>query len=242
MYNKDSWENVYAYIWDGGSDTHETAWPGERMFTHQGKVYKHDYELSSVSYDKVIFNNNDGTQTSNLDIADGASGNKWFYNPNDATVNAGGIHHGWSQYFMIADYPTTKQVAVVGEKITIDPVFSWAEGVDFDDINITANRDSGSTNVTAMVAGTKIIATATAAGTAKYTITYSYLTTTITKVIRFQFAAGITVQSKVPKTDPYWQYYQNVEGIHYWGTNLTPGDVKMTWLKADENYDYLVLL
>ena len=237
-YNKDSWENVYAYIWDGGSDTHETAWPGERMFTHQGKVYKHDYELSSVSYDKVIFNNNDGTQTSNLDIADGASGNKWFYNPNDATVNAGGIHHGWSQYFMIADYPTTKQVAVVGEKITIDPVFSWAEGVDFDDINITANRDSGSTNVTAMVAGTKIIATATDAGTAKYTITYSYLTTTITKVIRFQFAAGITVQSKVPKTDPYWQYYQNVEGIHYWGTNLTPGDVKMTWLKADENYDY----
>ena len=237
-YNKDSWENVYAYIWDGGSDTYETAWPGERMFTHQGKVYKHDYELSSVSYDKVIFNNNDGTQTSNLDIADGASGNKWFYNPNDATVNAGGIHHGWSQYFMIADYPTTKQVAVVGEKITIDPVFSWAEGVDFDDINITANRDSGSTNVTAMVAGTKIIATATDAGTAKYTITYSYLTTTITKVIRFQFAAGITVQSKVPKTDPYWQYYQNVEGIHYWGTNLTPGDVKMTWLKADENYDY----
>lgn len=237
-YNKDSWENVYAYIWDGGSGTYETAWPGERMFTHQGKVYKHDYELSSVSYDKVKFNNNDGTQTSNLDIADGASGNKWFYNPNDATVNAGGIHHGWSQYFMIADYPTTKQVAVVGEKITIDPVFSWAEGVDFDDINITANRDSGSTNVTAMVAGTKIIATATAAGTAKYTITYSYLTTTITKVIRFQFAAGITVQSKVPKTDPYWQYYQNIEGIHYWGTNLTPGDVKMTWLKADENYDY----
>ncbi len=237
-YNKDSWANTHAYIWDGGSGTYERAWPGERMFTHQGKVYKHDYELSSVSYDKVIFNNNDGTQTSNLDIADGASGNKWFYNPNDATVNAGGIHHGWSQYFMIADYPTTKQVAVVGEKITIDPVFSWAEGVDFDDINITANRDSGSTNVTAMVAGTKIIATATAAGTAKYTITYSYLTTTITKVIRFQFAAGITVQSKVPKTDPYWQYYQNIEGIHYWGTNLTPGDVKMTWLKADENYDY----
>ena len=237
-YNKDSWENVYAYIWDGGSDTHETAWPGERMFTHQGKVYKHDYELSSVSYDKVIFNNNDGTQTSNLDIADGASGNKWFYNPNDATVNAGGIHHGWSQYFMIADYPTTKQVAVVGEKITIDPVFSWAEGVDFDDINITANRDSGSTNVTAMVAGTKIIATAIASGTAKYTITYSYLTTTITKVIRFQFAAGITVQSKVPKTDEYWKNSQDVECIHYWGTNLTSGDVKMTWLKADENYDY----
>ncbi len=237
-YNKDSWENVYAYIWDGGSSTYETAWPGERMFIHQGKVYKHDYELSSVSYDKVIFNNNDGTQTSNLDIADGASGNKWFYNPNDATVNAGGIHHGWSQYFMIADYPTTKQVAVVGEKITIDPVFSWAEGVDFDDINITANRDSGSTDVNAMVAGTKIIATATAAGTAKYTITYSYLTTTITKVIRFQFAAGITVQSKVPKTDEYWKNSQDVEGIHYWGTNLTSGDVKMTWLKADENYDY----
>lgn len=237
-YNKDSWENVYAYIWDGGSSTYETAWPGERMFSHQGKVYKHDYELSSVSYDKVIFNNNDGTQTSNLDIADGASGNKWFYNPNDATVNAGGIHHGWSQYFMIADYPTTKQVAVVGEKITIDPVFSWAEGVDFDDINITANCDSGSTNVTAMVAGTKIIATATAAGTAKYTITYSYQTTTITKVIRFQFTAGITVQSKVPKTDEYWKNSQDVEGIHYWGTNLTSGDIKMTWLKADENYDY----
>lgn len=241
-YNKDSWANTYAYIWDGGSDTYESAWPGEQMFIHQGKVYKHDYVLSTVSYDKVIFNNGlsggDERKTADLNIADGLGGNQWFYNPNDASVNTGSIHHGWSQYIMVADFPTTKQVAVVGEKITIEPVISWADVIEFDDITITATKTSGSSNITVMAAGTKIIATATAAGEATYTVTYTYSTTTITKTLEVQFTQGVVIQSKVPKTDPYWKNSQDVEGIHYWGTNLTSGDVKMTWLKADENYDY----
>lgn len=241
-YNKDSWANTYAYIWDGGSGTYESAWPGEQMFIHQGKVYKHDYVLSTVSYDKVIFNNGlsggDEEKTDDLNIADGLGGNQWFYNPNDASVNTGSIHHGWSQYIMVADFPTTKQVAVVGEKITIEPVISWADVIEFDDITITATKTSGSPNITVMAAGTKIIATATAAGEATYTVTYTYSTTTITKTLEVQFTQGVVIQSKVPKTDEYWKNSQDVEGIHYWGTNLTSGDVKMTWLKADENYDY----
>ncbi len=239
-YNKDSWANTHAYIWDGGSGTNERAWPGEQMFIHQGKVYKHDYVLSTVSYDKVIFNNGlsggDERKTADLNIADGLGGNQWFYNPNDASVDAGSIHHGWSQYIMVADFPTTKQVAVVGEKITIEPVISWADVIEFDDITITATKTSGSSNITAMAAGTKIIATATAAGEATYTVTYSYSTTTITKTLTLQFTAGITVQAKIATTDTYWTDTDK-EKIHYWGTGIA-GDITMTWIKNDGDYNY----
>ena len=225
FYNKDNWSPVKAYLWNGPDNRWEKAWPGTDMTEYQSKIFKHSYE-SAEDYDHIQFNDGTDAHKTNQTLP---AMNQMFYNPGA---------NEWSQYIMVADFPTTKQVAVVGEKITIEPVISWADVIEFDDITITATKTSGSPNITVMAAGTKIIATATAAGEATYTVTYTYSTTTITKTLEVQFTQGVVIQSKVPKTDPYWKNSQDVEGIHYWGTNLTSGDVKMTWLKADENYDY----
>ena len=238
FYNKDNWSPVSAYMWSSVNDP-ERAYPGRTMTLHQGKVYKIDYRSDVQVH--AIFNNNisgDGElKTGDLTIADGQSGDHWFYNDADKLVNTGGIHYGWSQYIMVAEFPTSTVAAVVGEMVTITPVIAWKEGASFSDINITATRTSGDNWVNAIISGTNIIVSGTATGTATFTITYSYSTTTITKTLTVQIKNGIVIQSKVPKTDDHWTY-TNCMKIHYWGTGISDGDVTMAWIKEDASYTY----
>lgn len=240
FYNKDNWPAVAAYMWSAVNDP-EQSYPGRTMSPHQGKVYKIDYR--SDVQQNVVFNNNytgSGTEykTGDLTIADGNSGDHWFYNDEVKTVNTGGIHHGWSQYIMVAGFPTSTVAAVVGERITLSPVLAWAEDVTFNDIEITSTRTSGDASVNAIISGTNIIVSGTTANTsATFTITYRYSTTTITKTLTVNIKNGIVIQSKVPQDDNHW-VYSNVMKLHYWGTGISDGDVTMAWVKADNDYTY----
>lgn len=240
FYNKDNWSLVAAYMWSAATNDPERSYPGRTMSVHQGKVYKIDYRSDVQS--KVVFNNNytgSGTEykTGDLTIADGQSGDHWFYNDADKSVNTGGIHHGWSQYIMVADFPSSTVAAVVGERVTITPVLAWAEDVAFYDIEIESVRASGSSNINAIVSGTNIIVSGTAAGTATFTITYKYSTTTITKTLSVEIKNGVVIQARIAKTDNHW-VYTNIVKMHYWGTGISAGDITMNWIKDDGTYNY----
>ena len=239
FYNKDNWSTPKAYMWQNGSSplVNNAAWPGEAMSVHQGPVYKLDYE-SADSYDRIIFSDNGNSARRTGDRTLPAT-NSWFFNPEDSLTAS----NGWTRYIMVGNYPTETQVAVVGEKKTIDPVVAWADGVGFNQVTITATRDSGSTAVTAAIAGTKIIATSSAAGTAKFSITYTHKTTTITKVVRFQFLEGLTVQAKIDTADAKWEDSGKVR-IHYWGNAAgdPTGDITMSYLKLEGTEYYFQAL
>ena len=247
FYNKDSWSPMTAYLLASNNDR-EKAWGGRAMTVHQGNVYKIDYNHSVQQ--TVIFNNNATgdaeRKTGDLTIADGQSGDNWFYNDEDKTVNENGIHHGWSQYILVANFPTSTVAAVVGEKVTVVPTVVWADGINFADINITSTRTSGPEKINAVVSGTNIIVSGSEAGTATFNITYTYSThseATITKTLTVKVMNGLTIQAKIPSTDDHW-VYSNIVKMHYWGgagTNANPsfkGDVTMSWIKdgADGKY------
>jgi len=239
FYNKDNWPAVAAYMWSAVNDP-ERSYPGRTMSVHQGKVYKIDYR-SNVQH-SVVFNNNISgageLKTGDLTIADGQSGDHWFYNDADKSVTTDGIHHGWSQYIMVADFPTSTVAAVVGERITISPVLAWAEDVTFNDIEITSTRTTGDASVNAIISGTNIIVSGTTANTsAKFTITYHYSTTTITKTLTVNIKNGVVIQARIAKTDNHW-VYTNIVKMHYWGTGISAGDITMNWIKDDGTYNY----
>jgi len=243
FFNKDSWSSVYAYMWDVNNDP-EKPWHGRAMTSYQENVYKIDYNHDVQK--KVNFNNNASSQIDNLTIADGQTGDNWFYNDADKDVTTGGIHHGWSQYILVANFPTSTVAAVVGEKVTVVPTVVWADGINFADINITSTRASGSEKINAVVSGTNIIVSGSEAGTATFNITYTYSThteATITKTLTVKVMNGLTIQAKIPSDDNHW-VYSNIVKMHYWGgagTNANPsfeGDVTMSWIKdgADGKY------
>ena len=69
--NDQSWSNVYAYAFDNRSPEIKVlgAWPGTQLESTDG-VYRVEIPYSNTT--KVIFTNNDGSQTSNLDLVDDA--------------------------------------------------------------------------------------------------------------------------------------------------------------------------
>lgn len=73
--NSDGWENVYAFAWreiDGVSEF-GVEWPGSLM-TKVGKTTEGDYVYSvvfDVTYDHIVFNNNNGTQSDDLEFKSG---------------------------------------------------------------------------------------------------------------------------------------------------------------------------
>lgn len=82
--NIPNWSKVCAYAWNGGNKNAE--WPGQEMTyvetNNQGqKVYK--ISLKSGAYNKIIFNNGNGTQTVDLDL--GTTNNQGFYTTNQAS-------------------------------------------------------------------------------------------------------------------------------------------------------------
>ena len=61
------WDKVYAYAWRDSSDgTYNEEWPGVEMTSSNG-IFTYEVDASQ-SYSKIIFNNNNGKQTINLDL------------------------------------------------------------------------------------------------------------------------------------------------------------------------------
>lgn len=234
-YNKDKWATPYAYFWINGG-AHKKAFPGDEMTYHQNMVYKYGYE-SADGWNRVIFS--DGTNDHKTGDLTLPANNQMFYNPDDAAVNSGSIHYGWTQYIMVAAFPTETIAAVLGEKVTIEPIVAWAEGISFADISITSVRTDGPDDATinATIAGTKIMVSGVAAGTATFRITYSYGGTTITKDLNIEIKNGVTIQAKIAKTDTHWTDTKLLK-MHYWGTGIGNSNLTMTWMKADDDYNY----
>ena len=75
-----NWSDVKAYIWkDGVSNSYISSWPGDSMVKVSGNLYSYTfsnpYTINGNSkvyyYDRIVFNNGNGTQT--VDITDLAS-------------------------------------------------------------------------------------------------------------------------------------------------------------------------
>jgi hypothetical protein len=62
--NTDNWSNVYCYMWVKDTKTENKSWPGEAMTDEGDGIWS--YTIKD-EYDMVIFNNNSGTQTGDLD-------------------------------------------------------------------------------------------------------------------------------------------------------------------------------
>ena len=62
--NTDGWENVYLYAWVDGGAEYTERWPGNLMEWVEGDIYK----ATVPSYLKVIFTNDAGAKSDDLDI------------------------------------------------------------------------------------------------------------------------------------------------------------------------------
>lgn len=72
-------------VWCHNWGTKGTTWPGTKMTLLQGNIYY--CKLADSSNNKVIFNNNNGKQTGNLDFNSSASG-RLFYMDSDTAAHA----------------------------------------------------------------------------------------------------------------------------------------------------------
>ncbi len=117
--NTNSWAKVYAYVWDdneAGSDVKYLGkWPGKEITTDAASGYYKvvvDVEDTAGKKMMVIFNNNSGTQTGNLELKNNA-----IYSPAGLTGDyVSAIHavetapEGTREYYnlqgMRVDFPT----------------------------------------------------------------------------------------------------------------------------------------
>ena len=67
------WSTVYIYAWDADEVKYSGAWPGSAMTNEGDGIWSYTLEAGAVN---VIFNNNSGSQTSDLTIP----GSGYLYN------------------------------------------------------------------------------------------------------------------------------------------------------------------
>ena len=99
------WEQVYAYIWDDDTvDSYAVAWPGTELTEKEGNVYS--YTIPEGVYNKIIFNNNAGQQTANLDLVIGKTyeGEKPVVVEADYYVLGNIKDHSWNSQYMGAAF------------------------------------------------------------------------------------------------------------------------------------------
>lgn len=85
--NSIGWDNVYVYTWNGAGAGSNSGWPGEKMSVYDAENGILYYVLDSdIDFDKIIFNNAEGTQTADLDI------------PSETSVYAVGASDRWEKF------------------------------------------------------------------------------------------------------------------------------------------------
>ena len=67
--NTEEWKTVYAYAWTGGNQ-YLGGWPGTACVTDEGYWVKAEIKMIGDNPFEIIFNNNDGSQTENIDMSD----------------------------------------------------------------------------------------------------------------------------------------------------------------------------
>ncbi len=75
--NNKNWSNVYFYLYNSKTEDTNAAWPGKKITNYTTnnlgeKIYSSTVDVSK--YDRIIFNNNSGSQTVNTPINKASSG------------------------------------------------------------------------------------------------------------------------------------------------------------------------
>lgn len=112
--NNKNWQNVYAYMWNSKTNL-KNSWPGTKLNVETTnlfgeKIYKIDVDLTK--YDRVIFNNNSGSQT--IDIPLSKSSSAYFV---DKSVGSGKFAVGTYAYGANDEGKITTTTLTYDEKI-----------------------------------------------------------------------------------------------------------------------------
>ncbi|SFC90053.1 starch-binding protein [Butyrivibrio sp. YAB3001] len=106
--NSTGWDEVYVYTWNGAGAGSNSGWPGEPMAVYDADNGIYYYVLDNdIDFDKIIFNNNSGTQTSDLDI------------PSETSIYIIGAADKWEEYTYVKK-DTGKIVEEWGNKYCVD--------------------------------------------------------------------------------------------------------------------------
>lgn len=116
------WSTVYAYAWQGSNTSNKNApWHGEQMTNVSGTIWS---ITLNADLDKIIFNNNDSSQTGNLDIpGDGylyTYGTGWSASPYDPS-GGGGEASTWYLIGYLNEGDVTQKKDDFNFKTTSDP-------------------------------------------------------------------------------------------------------------------------
>ena len=99
--NTQGWEKVYVYNWKKGTETNVAPWPGTQLTEKTAEGY-YKYEIDDDSYDMIIFNDGNGTQTDDLGVVA-----NHLYTPNGDSGEyvSGGDDDGKGRYTITYDNP-----------------------------------------------------------------------------------------------------------------------------------------
>lgn len=93
--NSGKWDSVYAYIWKKGTDISNAKWPGCEMSKVSDISNGYEMTVDNNTFSQVIFNNNSGIQTANLELPQLDDNNNCYFlikTSNNATSGE------WSSY------------------------------------------------------------------------------------------------------------------------------------------------
>ena len=85
--NNNKWDSVYAYVWTAATNSPEAAWPGTAMTWVEKNDMNEDVYRITFSYasDRIIFNDNNGNQTVDIDLTQIGSANAFYISGNNGS-------------------------------------------------------------------------------------------------------------------------------------------------------------
>ena len=214
--NNFGWENVYAYIYNSGTDVLK-AWPGTQMKyfgtnNSNQSIYYIDYDVAGYTY--IIFTNNSGSQTIDITVDNTTTNAYWI---SDTQENGKYTVGTWSQYTIPS--PCTEH--------------QWNDG------EVTTPATSNSTGVmtyTCQICGeTKTEVIPMTGHTHSYPDEYSFSTTTHYHVCS---TCGERVDEEEHDFEIYDQngkYYQRCTVCDY-EEEITISGLKIHYHRADGDY------
>ncbi len=100
--NSEHWSNVYAYVWNSKTNTPKKTWPGEKLSSIGTSEYgekQYSFTADTKLYDRIIFNDGNGTQTRDLVFSFASSG----YYGTDGIFTMNSDNYGKVEYFTLRD-------------------------------------------------------------------------------------------------------------------------------------------
>lgn len=115
--NTSNWAQVYAYAWVNGGSASNHSWPGVTMSVYDADrgIYKITLD-GTAGFDRIIFNNNDGKQTADLELPSGTS----IYTP--------AASDSWEAYTLPKEEPVYHIYNQYGTDYIVDDDGSFADG------------------------------------------------------------------------------------------------------------------